>query len=468
MFNIERGFNEPNLYNNKSEKDQERAEKRIVEIFENENCKIFSEDNENTTIETIDYEDDYRIIGFLMKNTEGEDIGYASFSSKEKDRAHIDINYLKTKHITNLQEDFPESTKKSLNNENFEMLAAIKIYSEFKEGGFGRTLMEYAMEYLSKKEFKELYVSSDVTAMMNNPIEKSFYEKIGYSTKREGADVIIDLKKWHENYLKKKEHRFASEMNKPSSEWSEEFKHFVENKKYENKLQIEQEELDEILKDIANKDRDEWTEEEEGAYLKRKEFIKLQEFHDKERKDMIEMYFDNFELEEDEIISKKIMDIGCGSEAEFVKYALEKLDAKNVYGLDVNLEKELLEEHPNNLYKGNFYERFPIDNLDLVIARAALYSKDLEKEGLLENILNSLSEEGELRVYPIFKGHPESEFKEILEKEAEFIEILNKFSEKFNFDYNLRVKDVSVYGKDEYPRSKNLLTIKKQKKIKLK
>ncbi len=195
----------PNFVDEMDEDNKEEI-KQIVEIFKDkdEKCKIISENKEDVTIETIDYRDKLWILGFLMKDIEGRDVGYASFSSKEKDRAYININYLKTRYITELQEDFPESTKKSLNNENFEILAAIKIYSEFKERGLGRVLLEYAMEYLSKEGFKELYVSSDITAM-NNPGEKSFYEKIGDSTKRKGADVIIDLEKWHENYFKKEQ-----------------------------------------------------------------------------------------------------------------------------------------------------------------------------------------------------------------------------------------------------------------------
>ena len=179
-------------------------EKRSPKIFENEKCKILSEIKGNTIIETIDYnEEELQILGFLMEDIEsGKDVGYATFSSREKDRALIDINHLKTKYITEMQESFPESTRKALNN-NSDILAAIKIYPEFRGEGFAKILFEYAMEYLSKKGFKELYVSSDVTAM-DNPDEKSFYEKIGVSTKREGSNVTIDLEKWYQNYLENK------------------------------------------------------------------------------------------------------------------------------------------------------------------------------------------------------------------------------------------------------------------------
>ncbi len=186
------------------ESDFNPEKKRVTEIFANEKCSIFSEAKEDATIETIDYKDEVHILGFLMKDIEGKDVGYASFSSREKEKVSININYLITRYIAELKEEFPESTKKSLNNENFEPFAAIKIYPEFKGEGFGRILFEYAMEYLSKKGFKELYVLSDVTGM-NNSGEKSFYEKIGDSTKREGADVIVDLEKWYENYLKNKQ-----------------------------------------------------------------------------------------------------------------------------------------------------------------------------------------------------------------------------------------------------------------------
>jgi GNAT superfamily N-acetyltransferase len=185
---------------------QFNPEKKTNEIFANEKCTVLSEVKEDTIIETIDYNDELRVLGFLMKNIEGEDVGYASFLSDEKEKVSININYLITKYITNLKEEFPESTKRALSNEEFEPFAAIKIYSDFKGKNFGRILFEYAMEYLSKQGFKELHVSSDVTAM-DNPQKESFYKKIAGDNIKIGTEGkhIIDLEKWHENYLKNKQ-----------------------------------------------------------------------------------------------------------------------------------------------------------------------------------------------------------------------------------------------------------------------
>ncbi len=155
------------------------------------------------------------------------------------------------------------------------------------------------------------------------------------------------------------------------------------------------------------------------------------------------------------------MDIGCGSKADFVQHVIEELGHKSVYGLDNNIDEELVEKHPQNLHKGDFHESLPIDNLDLVIARAALVDDELMREEFLENILSSLREEGELRVFPIFKNHFESDSKEALEKENNLIERLNELSKKMNFNHGMKVKDVSVYGSDNYPTAKILLIIKK-------
>ncbi len=262
------------------------------------------------------------------------------------------------------------------------------------------------------------------------------------------------------NNEKKREHRFAEEMRKPEDKWSKDFKFFLDKERRKKDLENQQDKIIEILKEANNKKEDEWTEKEKDAYKKREEFIELQE---RNKEDIIDMYLNDLEIEEDKIPLKKILDIGCGREAKFVKYIIEKLDSKNVYGVDVDLEKEMLQKYPHNLYKQNFYETLPINNLDLIIARATICNEDLTQKNFLENILNSLSEKGELRVYPIFKNHFESDHKEALKKESELIKILNKLSEQFNFDYSLKVKEISLYGKDKYPASKNLLIIKKQK-----
>ncbi len=273
---------------------------------------------------------------------------------------------------------------------------------------------------------------------------------------KEGSDLF---EKKDSNSEGRGEHKFAKEMEKPREEWSKEFKSFVDKKIRENKLENQQDELIEILEGTADKRKEDWSEKEKDAHRKRKEFVELQK---EDEKETVDMYFDDLELTEGEISSKKIIDIGCGRNAELVEYAVEKLNSKNVYGLDRNFENAVLQKYPRNLYKGNYHESLSVDNSNLIIARASIDIKDLMKESFLENILNSLSEEGEFRVYPIFKNHFESNYKEALAVEDELIKTLDKFSKQLNFDYELKTKEVSVYGKDEYPTSKSLLIIKKK------
>ncbi len=202
----------PDIYNSKeivsSDNESKESKESLKEIFASENCTIFSDSMEDSTIEIIDFDNnEKKFQGFLLKdNKEGKDVGYLAFSSQGKDNfVNLSINCLLTKYISEIKEFFPESTQSSLNNENLkkELLAAIKIYPEFGNKGLGRFLIEYGMKYLAKKGFTELHISSDVTAMTESQ-EGSFYEKIGdgYS-KRDGIDIIIDLKGWYEAVLEK-------------------------------------------------------------------------------------------------------------------------------------------------------------------------------------------------------------------------------------------------------------------------
>ncbi len=268
-------------------------------------------------------------------------------------------------------------------------------------------------------------------------------------------------KKEEDNFEKEKgeEHEFAKEMEKPREEWSDDFKSFLNKEIEKRKLEEQQEELTEILKSAFKKEEKDWTKQEKDAYEKRKEYMEF--FQEENKEGIIDMYFNDLELTEDEISSKKIIDIGCGRKAELVEHAIEKLNSKSVYGLDINLEEELLQKFPDKLHKSNFYKRLPIDDFDLIISRATIEGEDLMKEELLENILKSLNEEGELRIYPIFKNHFESDNKEVLVMEDELMKLLDRLSKEFNFNYDLKTKEISVYDKDDCPTSKNLLIIKK-------
>jgi len=264
-----------------------------------------------------------------------------------------------------------------------------------------------------------------------------------------------------------KEHEFASQMNIPRENWSLDFIDFVENKREMVDLEKKQDELIRILKIASGKDKKDWNDEEKEAYEERKRYWDILEQELKDKKEEIDMCCDDLEITREKIPFMKIMDIGCGHKAYFIEDVIKKMDSKNIYGLDIDIEEEILQKYPHNLYKGSYYEKLPVDNLDLITARASLVAKDLMQEEFLKNILDSLNEEGELRVYPLFKSHIESGNKEALLMEKELIEKLNEFSRKFNFDYQLKIKEISVYEEDEYPVSKNLLIIKKKKEPKI-
>ncbi|OQB10263.1 MAG: hypothetical protein BWY21_00429 [Parcubacteria group bacterium ADurb.Bin216] len=223
-----------------------------------------------------------------------------------------------------------------------------------------------------------------------NKIEEDLLES------QDTADKRFEDKKEEERFdYRNKDvmRRVESQLDIPSSGWSDDFKELIKNIK---ELKIA----------------------EDGEYKKE---TSLEE----KLKNEYEKYLQDFDLEEGDIKNKRIMDIGCGN-AEFILYILENGLSEEVFGVDKNKESrldyfnyeeddsinikqaELLKKYDKRIYNINYYERdLPQEDLDYILARASLYGNNEEAINnivdLIKRSTSHLNPSGEFKIFPIDK-----------------------------------------------------------------
>lgn len=259
-----------------------------------------------------------------------------------------------------------------------------------------------------------------------------------------------------------------------------------ESPKFENPVEIEDEdqenernqksklEYQKFLGDQISLPEEEWSDEFKERIKERSMEIKEKESlgelsPEEERKATFERYLKGIDLDIEDIKDKKILDLGCGEEAEFIKECLEGGITDEVYGLDANIEEDEIEEDlKEHILKGDFEQELPKKDLDLVISIGALRTPDNESDPVnlkatLENSLRSLKEDGEIRIWPIFKSAPGSDLAGIELSAKKWREILKDLSGENNITYEFRPIDIDVAGTKPDVWVDEALIIKKEK-----
>lgn len=227
----------------------------------------------------------------------------------------------------------------------------------------------------------------------------------------------------------------AEQISLPEREWSEEFKNYVK-KKYK---------------------------EQTAEYPERSS--------EEERRLIFERYLKGLGLNPEDLKGKRILDLGCGEEGEFVKDCLDR-ELAEVYGLDLNIKPETIEEkYRNHFFEGSFEEEFPLKNLDLVVSVGAVEAPSNEDEldkidprKTLNSALKSIKENGEIRIYAIRKAPPESELKGVEFSRKKWLEILDDLSSQGLVGYELRPIDIKAGGKKPDVWLEEVLILKKKVK----
>ena len=165
---------------------------------------------------------------------------------------------------------------------------------------------------------------------------------------------------------------------------------------------------------------------------------------EEERKYDFEKYLKGLNLNLEDLRGKRILDLGCGP-GGFVKECTDRGLAE-VYGLDLNIDPEKLEEkYKNHFLKGDFKEELPLKDLDLIVSHGAVGpGRDREQDliKIITRALESIKEDGEIRISPIHKVlyrapgtdcHKSAEF-----ERKKWQEALDHLSSKGLINYELR------------------------------
>jgi len=244
-----------------------------------------------------------------------------------------------------------------------------------------------------------------------------------------------------ENYLR----------GKDETKNREEFRKFLNEQ-----ISLPQEKWDEKFKLYAQKKYQELQEEVPERTMEEEQNINF------------ERYLKSFDISKEDLKNKRILDLGCG-EGEFVKECLDENISKEVYGLDLQINPEDFEGRYRKYFlKGNFQKELPIENLDLIISlgavKAPFHELDMNNpKTTIDLALKALKENGEIRIFPLRKTHPNNDLKGVEFSEKKWKETLKELVAENNIEYKICPIDIKVAGKNKDVWLEEVLIIKKSK-----
>ena len=215
------------------------------------------------------------------------------------------------------------------------------------------------------------------------------------------------------------------QISKPKDKWSDEFKKFIRERR---------EEARELELDNSPK-------------------LSLKENQIK----VYENYLRDLSVEYDSkyFKDKDVIDLGCG-DGEFVLECLEKKQVKSIYGIDLHIKKEIFSgRYRDNFIEDDFTEKFPFKRADRIVSDGGVNDLIFDENGadnlekLFRNSIDILSDNGEIRIAPIYK-YPHSNI-ELVGLDCgikKLSNILEKLSEENLIEYKFEPIDIQVSGKD--------------------
>lgn len=223
---------------------------------------------------------------------------------------------------------------------------------------------------------------------------------------------------------------FAEQVALPASQWTPEFRKFIERRTREG---------DRVSPNAS--------ENEQAATFSR--------------------YLRGLQLQEEDLCGKSVLDLGAG-DGEFVRECLDRNISSAIYGLDVTLDDSALEEeYKTHLFKGNFQEKLPKHGMDYVVSVGAVSNgvwggEDvLDVEKTLRNALDAVKDGGEVRIFPIQEAARETPLAGLERSETRWREILEKLSLETGATISLGPVDIKVTGDNNDIILEKVLIIKK-------
>jgi len=252
---------------------------------------------------------------------------------------------------------------------------------------------------------------------MEDP-EKLFLESQEEESQESGSE--IETKEKFRRFLKE-------QIQLPSTKWSPEFKKYIEKKWEETKKEYPERSPEEA------------------------------------RELTFKRYLESLDLDLEKLKGKKILDLGCGEEGEFVVKAREK--GLDVWGLDLKINKEKIPSQYRKYFIKGDYFLLPTREFDMILALGSVWplvSEGSEFRRVLENCTQALKENGEIRIFPIGQVSPDSKLEGVKQTREKLEKVLKDLFSEGKIKYQFQPIDIGVSGKKPDIWLKELLIIEKK------
>ena len=250
-----------------------------------------------------------------------------------------------------------------------------------------------------------------------------------------------------ENKKERNEKEVIKELRK-EGERSEELKALIEEKWKDHKEDLKNEE--DLIEDVNEREP---TPEE------------IEEDIEKQKTDVYNRYMEDFNLAEEDLEGKSILDLGCGKIAPFIQKLKEKDLDVELKGIDIDLNKDHIPQELGEVIEcGNFEKKIPEGSYDYVLAYGSIFAFEVrDPESAILNAVESLNPGGEVKITPI--NEPiEGDLVAMEEEWDKMNRVLEKVAKKNNLQLKMEEVDFRVSGKDKNNKDiwiKNLATLKR-------
>jgi len=276
--------------------------------------------------------------------------------------------------------------------------------------------------------------------------ESSFDPNIYQSSVPEahGAAPEIENKLNNPQFLEK-------QFRLPKEQWDEQFRALVHQKSEENQR---------MIKDAEESLGREFKESPQETSAESPEVL---------RRETFERYVKGLGLGEEDLKGKRVLDLGC-HEGEFVQQLIKENITPEAYGLEANEEVVIKEGIKDHILRGNFAKELPKKNLDYIVSVGAVsnYISEGEDgvaviEDTIKSSLDSLKENGEVRIYPIQEAQENSELVGLIESRKDWGNLVEKIFREGGVTCSIEPRAVKVIGKNNDIILESVLVIKKNK-----
>ncbi|MDA3815627.1 MAG: methyltransferase domain-containing protein [Patescibacteria group bacterium] len=181
-------------------------------------------------------------------------------------------------------------------------------------------------------------------------------------------------------------------------------------------------------------------------------FTEKEKSKEKLLKELFDKQIERLGISENDLKNKRILDLVSG-DGEFVEYCIKNGITKDVYGLDLYLDEcDINKEFENHFFQGSFGDELPVKDADLIVSSGATSlvikggEEVLNLENVLENAVESIKDDGEIRMWSIAKPAQGEDLSGLERSFEKWQELMDEISQKQNFKWRLEPRDIRLIG----------------------